>query len=170
VNDKKPSKSKEQFQNLWQEAKKGSGWTGADPKDAMAILLSGKKGVACIPNGEREEVRKLADAFSVLAKVGLMGVKMIEIESVDVFHVTEDRFMISGEGVSIAVTAKGNEYVKRFMNSRISKDRKLRLVLSLADFHRDGERDTIRKQEVKNEHRKKRSKRRKRDPKRPPDA
>jgi hypothetical protein len=124
-----------QLNELWQEAKKGSGWTGADG-DAFAVLCSGPKGVAIIPQGDHDAIKRLADGFSVIAQAGSSDIKIVEVDEVEVYDVTENRYMISGGGISIAVTTRDNETVRRFLDGRIAKRRKLKLTLSLSDFHK----------------------------------
>jgi len=124
------------FAELWNRAKKGSGWTGKDDeKEAFAIILSGEKGVSIIPQGTRENLKKLADGFSVMAGAGSLDVKMIEIEKVEVYEALKGRFAIQGGGVSIIVAVRENERIEKFFKTRIDKKKPLRLVLSLSDVH-----------------------------------
>ncbi len=127
---------KKKFNDLVEEAKRGSGWTGNDTTDACAIILSGPKGVACIPTGDRKEIQKLADAFSVIAKAETSDVKMITVEEAEVYdsHVGGPRFNITGGGLHFTITVTGNDQALRFFRSRIDRKKKLRLTLSLADL------------------------------------
>jgi hypothetical protein len=126
----------EGMNDLWPRAKEASGWTGTGSDDAFVVMVAGSKGVAIIPKGNKDSIRNLADGFSVMAKCGSLGVKMIEVEEVEVFNVAEDRFMISGGGVSLAVHVEDNVFAQKFLEGRVKKGRKLRLVLSLSDFHK----------------------------------
>lgn len=122
---------------LWDEAVKGSGFkNGEHPDDAVVMLVSGKKGLAIIPNGNKEQILNLADGFSVMAKAGAIGVKMIEIDKVHIDQTFGDRFQIVGGGCSIQINPGDNEFVKEFLQGRTAKKRELRLVLSLSDVHK----------------------------------
>jgi hypothetical protein len=130
-------KGEQRFADLWTQAKQGSGWTGKGKEDAFAIVIAGPKGIACIPNGDRGEIRKLADAFSVMAAAGSMDVKMIEIDEVEVYPTFgEDRFAITGGGLHVVANVKDNPLASKFFKHRASKGHPLRLVISLADFDR----------------------------------
>jgi hypothetical protein len=127
---------KKDFNNLVAEAKRGSGWTGNDETDACAIILSGPKGVACIPSGDRKEIQKLADAFSVIARAETADVKMITVEEAEVYDsiVGGPRFDITGGGLHFTIAVKDNISALRFFRQRIDRKKKLRLTLSLADL------------------------------------